>query len=169
MKFGSASFYKRALSIALPVMAQLLIQNLVSLIDNFMVSGLGDIKMSGVNISGQILFVFMVFLNTLCMGGGIFMSQFNGAGDKKGMQQAFSFKLIMGFIAIVVYMFVCMVIPRNVLSLMVHGNSSANEILDEGVKYLFIMGYMGLPMVISSAISSSLREIGSVKAPLVIS
>jgi len=58
--FGPASFYKKALLIALPVMLQMLIQNMVSLIDNFMVSGLGDVKMSGVNISGQILFVFMV-------------------------------------------------------------------------------------------------------------
>ena len=44
---GPLSFYKKALAIALPVMGQLLIQNMVSLIDNFMVAGLGDIKMSG--------------------------------------------------------------------------------------------------------------------------
>ena len=68
--FGPASFYKKALLIALPVMLQMLIQNMVSLIDNFMVSGLGDVKMSGVNISGQILFVFMVLLNTICTAGG---------------------------------------------------------------------------------------------------
>ena len=42
--FGPASFYAKALKIALPVMAQMLIQNLVSLIDNFMVAGLGDIN-----------------------------------------------------------------------------------------------------------------------------
>ena len=46
---GTSSFYKRALMIALPVIGQLLIQSLVSLIDNFMVAGLGDIKMGGVN------------------------------------------------------------------------------------------------------------------------
>ncbi|MDE6068947.1 MAG: MATE family efflux transporter, partial [Treponemataceae bacterium] len=77
--WGSLAFYKRAILIALPVMAQALIQNLVSLVDNFMVSGLGDVKMSGVNIAGQILFLFMIFLNTLCMGGGIFLPQFFGA------------------------------------------------------------------------------------------
>ena len=93
--FGPASFYKKALFIALPVMLQMLIQNMVSLIDNFMVSGLGDIKMSGVNISGQILFVFMVLLNTISSSGGIFMSQYYGAGDKRGMRQALSFKTIL--------------------------------------------------------------------------
>ena len=39
---GPLSFYKRALLLALPVMGQLLIQNMVALVDNFMVAGLGD-------------------------------------------------------------------------------------------------------------------------------
>ena len=77
--FGPAAFYKSALAIGLPIMAQSLIQNLVSLIDNFMVSGLGDVKMSGVNIAGQILFVFMVLTNAICAAGGIFLTQYFGA------------------------------------------------------------------------------------------
>ncbi len=70
--FGTAGFYRKALSIAIPIMLQQLIQSMVSLIDNFMVSGLGDVSMSGVNVAGQVLFVFTVFLNTICMSGGIF-------------------------------------------------------------------------------------------------
>ena len=167
--FGSASFYKRVLFIALPVMAQQLIQNMVSLIDNFMVSGLGDVKMSGVNITGQILFIFMVLMNTVCMSGGIFMTQYSGANDKDGMKQAFCFKLIFGFLATIAYSVVCFCFNRRVLSLMVIGNSQASEILDVASQYMFLMGFMGIPMMISSSISSSLREIGRVKVPLVIS
>ena len=167
--FGPASFYKKALLIALPVMLQMLIQNMVSLIDNFMVSGLGDVKMSGVNISGQILFVFMVLLNTICTAGGIFMSQYYGAGDKRGMRQALSFKAVLAAVAIVLYLLVCMVFPRQILSLMVVGNSQADAILDEAVKYMFLMGFNGIPMAISTICSSSLREIGRVRTPLFIS
>ena len=42
--FGPGKFYKNALSIAVPIMLQQLIQSMVSLVDNFMVSGLGDGK-----------------------------------------------------------------------------------------------------------------------------
>ena len=42
--FGTMQFYKRALLIAVPVMLQQLIQTLVSLVDSFMVSGLGDVR-----------------------------------------------------------------------------------------------------------------------------
>ena len=168
-RFGTPSFYASALKIALPVMAQLLIQNLVSLIDNFMVAGLGDIKMSGVNITGQIIFVFMVLSNTICMAGGIFITQFFGAKDKEGMKQSFSFKLWAGLFVVTVYSVCCFLIPRKILSFMVMGNSQADLILDQGVQYMRLMGFMGIPWIFSAMVSSSLREIGQVKVPLVIS
>lgn len=166
--FAPLSFYRAAFSIALPIMLQQLIQNLVSLIDNFMVSGLGDVSMSGVNVAGQVLFVFMVFINTICMSGGIFMTQFFGAKNSEGMQQAFRFKLIMGLSAFIPYTLVCLVFPRQVLSLMLIGNTQADMILDQAVKYIRIMFLMGIPMTISMCIASSLRDLGQVKAPLVV-
>lgn len=166
--WGSFDFYKRAIYIALPVMAQALIQNLVSLVDNFMVSGLGDVKMSGVNIAGQILFLFMIFLNTFCMAGGIFLTQFFGAKQKDGMCQAFKFKLFSSGIALIIYFAVCWIFPRWCLSLLVRGNLQAEAILNQGEHYLSMMGFCGIPMIICYAIGSSLKEIGRVKIPLII-
>jgi len=42
-RLGPWSFYKEALAIALPVMLQQFIMSMVSLVDNFMVAGLGDV------------------------------------------------------------------------------------------------------------------------------
>ena len=165
---GPGKFYKSALAIAVPIMLQQLIQSLVSLVDNFMVSGLGDVCMSGVNVAGQILFVFQVFLNAICMSGGIFMTQFFGAKDQDGMQQAFRFKLAIGLLAFIPYFLVCVVFPREVLSLMLVGNTQAGPILDEGVQYIRIMVLAGIPMTLSVCIATSLRDLGNVKTPLVI-
>ena len=164
--FGPGAFYKSTLAIAVPIMLQQLIQSLVSLVDNFMVAGLGDVSMSGVNVAGQILFVFMVFLNTVCMTGGIFMTQFFGAGDGEGMGQAFRFKLVMGLAAFVPYFLVTIVFPRAVMSLMLIGNTQADLILNEAVKYMHIMFLMGIPYTISVCIATSLRDMGQVKIPL---
>ncbi|MCR5735480.1 MAG: MATE family efflux transporter [Lachnospiraceae bacterium] len=165
---GAAGFYKGALAIAIPIMLQQLIQSMVSLIDNFMVSGLGDVSMSGVNVAGQVLFVFMVFLNTICMAGGIFMTQFYGAKDREGLKQAFRFKLMLGFAAFIPYFLVCIVFPRQVLSLMLIGNTQADMILDEAVKYIRIMFFIGIPMTLSMCIASSLRDMGRVRFPLIV-
>ncbi|SFG83826.1 MATE family efflux transporter [Oribacterium sp. WCC10] len=166
--FGSVSFYKAALSIALPIMLQQLIQSLVSLVDNFMVSGLGDVSMSGVNIAGQILFVFLIFTNTICMTGGIFLTQFFGAKERSGMQQAFSFKLIMGLLVLIPYFMVCLAYPKQILSLLVVGNTQADAIISEGVRYIRIMSLVGIPMTFSICIASSLRDMGKVRLPLAV-
>lgn len=167
--WGTSEFYKKALAIALPVMAQLLIQNLVSLIDNFMVAGLGDIKMSGVNIAGQINFIFLVFINTLCTSGGIFMSQFNGAKDKAGMQQVFRFKLIVCIFSAVIFTSLCIFNPGPFLGLMVNGNTARTEILTQAIAYERLVAWSWIPMVIATCIASSLREVGQVRVPLIIS
>lgn len=167
--FGNLQFYKKALLIGIPVMLQSLIQSLVSLIDSFMVAGLGDIKMSGVNVSGQVLFVFMVLQGAVSTSGGIFLTQFSGAKDKKGMQQAFAFKLVTSFSLVILYFLVTMVFTRKVLSLMVIGNTQAALILDQGEEYMFLMGFIGIQSIISYNIASSYREIGKVKVPLIIS
>ena len=166
---GTWPFYKRALKIAVPVMAQLLIQNLVSLIDNFMVAGLGDIKMSGVNIAGQIIFIFLVLINTICASGGIFMSQYKGAGDRENMQQVFRFKLIVTGIFGLLMTLLCFAAPRGLFYLMVTKNNDAQAILDQTQIYTKAASLSFFFMVFSQSIASSLREIEIVRAPLVIS
>ena len=166
--FGSRNFYKSVILIGVPVMVQALLQSLVSLIDSFMVAGLGDVKMAGVNISGQILYIFMVLQTAVCTSGGIYMTQYFGAKDKKGMKQSFAFKVVVSFSMIFLYFLVTFVWNRKILSLMVIGNSQAEMILDHGQEYMFLMGFVGIQMVISYIIASSYREIGKVKIPLII-
>lgn len=167
--FGPWPFYKRFLAVAIPVMAQQLIQNLVSLIDNFMVAGLGDIKMSGVNIAGQIFFNFFIILNTICASAGIFMSQFKGAKQKEGMQQSFKFKLIICGIIGIIITILCFTAPRGLFNLMVHNNKDAEAILDQTVMYSRAVALSWVFAIISQCIATSLREIEIVKPPLIIS
>jgi putative MATE family efflux protein len=102
------------------------------------------------------------------MTGGIFLTQFFGAKDRGGMQQAFIFKLLAGLVALIPYLMVCLIYPREILSLMVIGNTQAPLILDEAVKYIRIMSVVGIPMTISVSIASSLRDMGQVKIPLAV-
>ena len=167
--FGPLSFYKKAVLIAVPVMFQGLMQTLVSLVDNFMVAGLGDLKMSGVNVTNQFMFIFFVALNTAMIAGGIFMSQFNGAGDSKGMGQVFRFKIFVGSFLVLIMLVCAIVFPDELLGLILNKNIQKEEIIVEGVPYFKLMTLTFIPIIISTAIASSLREIGSVFAPLVIS
>lgn len=166
--FGPFHFYKRAVNLAVPIMIQLFIQALVSLIDNFMVADLGDLKMSGVNVANQIIFLYITGLNILCSAGGIFMSQYNGTKDQKGMQQAYRFKQISCFVFAAVLLIICITIPEAFLSILVKGNSARQKIVEQGKIYTAIIIFTFIPMAFSAGISSSFREIGKVKIPMYI-
>ncbi|MDR1324868.1 MAG: polysaccharide biosynthesis C-terminal domain-containing protein [Treponema sp.] len=168
-KIGPLGFYKEALSIALPVMLQQLVMSMVSLIDNFMVAGLGDISMAAVNVANQINFIYIVLANTICGAGGIYLAQFRGANDLNGMKNAYRFKALFSMGAGLVYFVLCWTIPDRMLAMMTMGNAAQAEIIAIGVTYLQINSFSLLPMALSTAIGSAFREIGQARIPLVIS
>ena len=62
--FGDKSFYARAAAIAVPVIVQNGITNLVNLLDNIMVGRLGTEEMSGVSIVNQFILIFNLLLSS---------------------------------------------------------------------------------------------------------
>jgi len=150
-------------------MLQQFIMSMVSLIDNFMVAGLGDISMAAVNVTNQINFVYIVIINTICQAGGIYIAQFRGAGDSDGMKHAFRFKVIFAIIVSVVYFILCWTIPHRMIAMMTMGNAAQQEIITVGTGYLKLVSWALLPMALSFAIGTSFREIARPKVPLVIS
>ena len=168
-RFGPLSFYREALAIALPVMMQQLIISMVSLVDNFMVAGLGDISMAAVNVANQINFIYFVIINTICQAGGIYIAQYKGAGDREGMRNAFRFKAIFSLLAAVLYFILCRTIPHHMIGMMTMNNTAQKEIVAVGVTYLKLVSWTNFPIAISMAIGTSFREIARPKVPLIIS
>ncbi|MDR2363498.1 MAG: MATE family efflux transporter [Spirochaetaceae bacterium] len=167
--FGPLSFYRETLSIALPVMLQQFIMSMVSLIDNFMVAGLGDISMAAVNVANQINFIFIVVINAICGAGGIYLAQFKGAGDAEGMRHAYRFKVIFALSASILYFILCWTIPSAMIVMMTMGNAAQDKIVAIGSNYLRLTSFTLVPLAISAVIGSSFREIGLPKIPLIFS
>ncbi|MDR1803028.1 MAG: MATE family efflux transporter [Treponema sp.] len=167
--FGPWSFYREALAIALPVMMQQFIMSMVSLIDNFMVAGLGDISMAAVNVTNQINFIYIVIINTACQAGGIYLAQFRGARESDGMKHAFRFKAIFAALIAVTAFVIANAFSRSMIAMMTMGNTSQNEIVSKGSEYLRLIAWTYLPMGISMSIGTSFREIAQPKIPLIVS
>jgi len=168
-KWGPFSFYKEALAIAVPVMLQQLIMSMVSLIDNFMVAGLGDAKMAAVNVANQVNFVFLVVLWTLCGAGGIYLAQFRGAQDEEGMRQAYRFKALFSLLLSAVYFIMLWTIPEQLIAVMTNGNAAQAEITAIGAGYLRWISFTLFPIAVSTTIGTAFRETGLPRIPLVIS
>ncbi len=166
---GPGSFYREALGIVVPVMLQMVITSLISLVDNFMVAGLGDVKMAAVNVANQINFVYIIVVNAACMAGGIFLSQHRGASDEEGMRQSLRFKLIVALAIAAAYSCLCLLAPEALIGLMVRGNSQGGAIVAEGARFLRLATPSFAPFAVAAALGSSYRDVGKTKAPLVVS
>jgi putative MATE family efflux protein len=166
---GPRSFYKEALGIVVPVMLQMVITSLISLVDNFMVAGLGDVKMAAVNVANQINFFYIVVVNAACMAGGIFLSQHRGASDEEGMRQSLRFKLIAALCVAALHSCLCLFLPEALIRLMVGGNAQGEAIVAQGARFLRLATPSFAPFAVTAAIGSSYRDIGKTKAPLVVS
>ncbi len=168
-RLGSATFYRDALAIALPVMLQQLIMSMVSLVDNFMVAGLGDVKMAAVNVANQINFVSTIALMTLNAAGGIYLAQYRGARDEEGMKQAFRFKALFSLSLATLHFILLWTIPERLIGIMTVGNDQRDAIITVGASYLRLTSFTWFPMALSTAIATAFREIGKARIPLLIS
>ena len=78
------SVYKKAMTLAIPMMIQNGITNAVGLVDNLMVGSLGTESMTSVSIVGQLVFVFFLAIFGGLSGPGIYGAQYFGQGNNSG-------------------------------------------------------------------------------------
>ena len=89
---GDRNFYRRYIALALPMIIQNAVTNLVSFLDNIMVGQLGTEQMSGVAIVNQLIFVYNLAVFGAVSAASIFGAQYFGKGNHKGHMYSFRFK-----------------------------------------------------------------------------
>ena len=163
------SFYRRVLSVALPMMIQNGITNFVQMLDNVMVGQVGTIPMSGVAIVNQLMFVFNLCVFGAASGAGIFTAQFRGREDHEGIRHTFRFKLLVGLLLSALGAGLFLTFGRELIGLYLTGEGTPEELaatMDYGLGYLRVMLWGLVPFALSNAYSGTLREIGETKVPM---
>ena len=166
---GDKAFYKSLLAIAVPIMLQNGLTNLVSLLDNIMVGAVGTEQMSGVSIVNQLLFVFNLCVFGGLGGAGIYTAQFYGKKDTQGVQYTFRFKLMLVVTLLVIGLAVFTLFSEPLIAMYLHEGSETGDIAataEYGAKYIRVMLWGLLPFAIQQAYGSTLRETGETLLPM---
>ena len=167
---GDRQFYRRVLTVALPIIVQNGITNFVSLLDNIMVGQVGTVQMSGVAIVNQLLFVFNLCIFGAVSGAGIFTAQYYGSGNHEGIRHTFRFKVIIGILLSGAGIGLFLLAGRPLISLYLQGEGAPEDAvrtLAYGWEYLLMMLW-GLPaFALATAYSGTLRESGQTMVPMV--
>lgn len=166
---GDRAFYRRVLTIVVPIIVQNGITNFVSLLDNIMVGQVGTLPMSGVSIVNQLLFVFNLCVFGATAGAGIFTAQFEGSGDHAGIRSTFRFKFMICGLLSAVALAIFSVFSTPLIRLFLTGEGSAEDaqaILDYGARYLRMMLPGLIPFAICNAYAGTLKETGETFVPM---
>ena len=169
---GDRAFYKRVLSIAVPIMIQNGITNFVNMLDNVMVGQLGTEAMSAVSIVNNLMFVFNLTVFGAISSAGIFTAQYHGLGDRNGIRNTFRFKLIIIAVTGIIGIIVFIAGGDMLINMFLHDSESAGDLaltLNYAKTYLAIMLIGLFPYAISQAYASTLRETEQTVVPMVAS
>lgn len=162
--------YKRALTLAVPMMIQNGITNMVGLVDNVMVGSQGTEAMTAVSIAGQLIFVFNLAIFGALAGPGIYGAQYYGQHNLHGFQSTFRIKLWLSTVCLIGGLLVFLLGDDALIGLYLHGESTtvdASLTMQYAKQYLHIM-LIGLPFfVVTQVYATSLRETGSSVKPMV--
>ena len=166
---GDRAFYRRVFAVMIPVLIQQVITNFVSLLDNLMVGQIGSEPMSGVAIVNQLLFVFNLCIFGGMAGPGIFTAQFFGHEDPDGVRHTFRAKWFVGLAASAAGAVLLVCAGKDLIGLFLHEGSAGLDLqltLENGMDYLHVMLWQMLPFAAVQVYSSTLRETGETKVPM---
>jgi len=162
-------FLKRFFTISFPVMVQMLISFFVSFIDNVMVGGISDDVVGAVFSVNQISFFFFVITYGLFSGASIYVQQFAGAKDAKHLQQSVRYKLYIGVLFLLIFIPFVLLVGEQVIRYYTRSSTNQTAIVIEALKYLPIIIASYIPLIGATIYSSTFREIGKTKLPMLIS
>lgn len=161
--FGTPAFLRRALCIALPIMAQELLVTSFSLVDTLMIRSLGPNALAAVGYGAAWNNLINILIFGLTSGAAIFFAQYWGAEDRPGIHQAYGLALIAAASISVAAMVVTCLQPNWVLAMFTNDAAAAQA----AAPYLRFVGLTYPAMALSMVVGTLLRSTEQMHLPLI--
>ena len=168
--FGDKAFYKKVIAVSLPIMLQQGISSFVNILDTLMIGNYDTNAMSGLSIANQLFFIVNILTIGAMATAGIYLTQYFGSQNQKGMRNCFRLKLWLGLGIMVLASLIFLFFGESLINTFLTNPESIEEknaILGYAKTYLLLLIFTLVPFTISQAYSSSLRETGETIKPMI--
>ena len=156
-------FYSSLVAIAIPVSLQNLLANFVNMLDTVMIGRLGGTEIAAVGLGNQIFFILNMVLFGIASGGGVFISQFWGKNDLKGIRRSRGIILCLSVVVSFIFPLLSLLIPHQLISLF----SPDPAVIQVGGDYLRIVCLSYVITAVNFSFTLAFRCTERVKLPLV--
>lgn len=152
------SLRKEIVRLALPIALQQFMTALVGACDAIMLGKLSQDAMSAVSLATQVTFVFNLFMFAFMAGENMFVAQYYGKGDYKGISQVFSLVTkICGCIA-VVFLAGTLFCPEQIMRIL----TNEETLIVLGSEYLRVIGISYVFSGIAQTFLAIMKNCGAV-------
>lgn len=158
-------FLKQLAAIAIPVALQNLLSTTASMVDTVMLAKLGENTVGAIGLCAQFSSLMFSCYWGFVGGGMLFMSQYWGAKDGKGVCASYGLTLCCMMLTGLTFCCLGAIAPYTVMQIY----TDKQELWDIGAKYLRIVGFAYPLQIISMAMSALLRSTERVRIPLIAS
>jgi putative MATE family efflux protein len=154
------NFYKRLLTIVLPIIGQNLITFSLNFIDIIMLGFLGENELAACSLANMPFFVFILLIFGLTSGCSVLISQYWGKGDNKTINSVLGMGLVFSFVVSFLIFLLVFLFPHQVMGIF----TDKPILIALGVRYLKIVAISYVFTAISTTYIAALR---SVENPLI--
>ncbi|MTK10550.1 MAG: MATE family efflux transporter [Clostridiaceae bacterium] len=163
--FNDKKFLKTLFKLALPIALQNLILSSLNLVDTIIIGGLGEYAIAGVGIANQYFFLLNLVLFGVVSGSSIFTAQYYGDNDIPNIKRILGISILTSGTAAFIFFIVGFFFNSQIISIF----STDKIVISIGSEYLRIIVFSYVITAITFSYSFTLRSIGQVKIPMLIS
>jgi putative MATE family efflux protein len=157
-----SNFYRKMLGIAIPVVLQDLLVNSLTFIDTLMIGQLGTASIAAVGLANQLSFLINLFFFGVSTGASIFIAQYYGADNKKGIGNVMALGTLVSIIGATVFCILALSIPDKIMRLY----TKDENVVALAVSYLRYIGPSFFCLALTKMFSIGLRSTGNPVVPL---
>lgn len=154
--FGDSRFYRKMVSLTVPIAMQSLMLSAVAAADAIMLGRLAQDSMAGVSLATQIQFIQNMMLSAFTGAGAILGAQYWGKQDKRTIGDIFCLMLRLSGLLSAVFFAACFFFPRYLMLIFTHDPI----LIEVGIGYLKIAAWSYLLTGISQCYLAIMRVTG---------
>ncbi len=164
LRSDRTAYFRKMLSIALPVMIQNGLALGTNMIDTLMIGRLGEAEMAGVGAANQFFFVFSMFCFGLFSGSAVYVAQYFGVRDYKAIRRVVGIELVTVFAIALATMGAILLFAPGCIWVF----SRDSQVIALGSRYLRMVSLSYLFDALSFCLIYNCRAIQRLKEPTII-
>ena len=158
-------FYRRVLSIMLPVALQQAINMGVNMLDTIMLGQFGEVQISASSLANQYYNFFTIFCMGIIGGSSVLAAQYWGAREVEKVRQTFNMALRMALALAALFAVLTWCFPAQIMGIY----TSEAHVVAQGVRYLRITAFIFVIHGTSLVAAQLMRSVGQAQLGLIVS